>query len=405
MLGIATLLFLGYMFSYDRKSIKWKTIIRLFSSLIITAFIIKKFSFGTLFIQKIADGFSFLYNSAERGTEFLFGSLANTSGPWGFIFLVKVFPVIIFFSALISLLHYLGFLQWLVGIIGKVVRPLLGTRGPETLCAIANSFLGQTEAPILIKSYLAGMNESEIFAVMVAGMGTVSAGIMAVYSSLGISMYHLLTTSLMSISSTLLMAKLWYPDKTLHKDSAKELVEVENVSKSHNAFDALAQGASDGAMLVINIGAMLIVTISLLGLFDDALCVFSRFIAPYVPFSTSCLSMRGIFGIFGVPAAWFLGIDNAYLLDVGHLIGVKVAVNEMVAFSKMAEYAFDSRTHTLLSYTLCGFSNFSSIGIQLGGIGILAPGSRSIIGKLGVRAVFAAACANILNAYVMGLFI
>lgn len=403
--GVFSIIIIGVFFSVDSKKIEWRKQCKIFSLLLLMAFFLLKFSIGVYFIKIIANIFVNLYGSAEKGIQFLFGSLSDFSGPWGFIFAFRVIPVIIFFSALIAALNFLGWIEKAVTFVGKIVSPLMGTRKAETLCAIANSFLGQTEAPILIKDYLSAMSDSEIFAVMVSGMGTISGALIAVYGVLGVSINHLLISSFLSIPATLFVAKLWVPleDNSFKEDTTKKSIQ----KKDFNILDAIAQGTFEGLSLALNIGAILLVTISLLGLIDSLFSCFYTFISTSIGLSVNqyFFSLKNIFSILGIPAAWVIGISKEGLYFAASLIGTKITVNEMLAYSNLFHFKFCERDTILLTYALCGFSNFSCIGIQIGGISVLAPEKRSVISKYGFKAVFAAACSNILVACIVNLII
>ncbi len=406
--GILVFTLIGVFLSDNPKKINWKNQFKMFFLLMALAVFFIKVSWGVLLIEYIADFFSSLYMATEKGIEFLFGNLANPMGPWGFIFLFKVIPIIIFFSALIAGLRYMGFIQRAVSGLGKILTPLMGTQNAETLCAAANSFLGQTEAPILIKDYLPSMSDSELFAVMVSGMGTISGGLLAVYGCLGIPIKHLLISSILSIPATLFFAKLVMP---YSGNNTKEAVRVSKEDVGINLLDALAKGTIDGLNLAMIIAAILLVTISLLGIINNVFSFLSYLIVFGYQYFTGTvlqgdiLSLEKILAFVGYPAAWLIGVSKDFLQEAASLIGTKIAVNEMIAYSKLVALNIDPRNLIILTYALCGFSNFSSIGIQIGGIGALCPEKRGIISKLGIKAVFTAACANLLIASIISFLI
>ena len=398
-IGIALIFLVGYFFSEDRKNIDWKRLIILLGFTFILAGLLLKFSVGVVFLEKISNVFVSIYSAANSGIEFVFGALAK-DGPLGFIFAIRVLPVIIFFSALISVLYYLQVIQYFVYGLGKLFHKILGTTGPETLCTVANSFLGQTEAPLLIKSYLKSMVESEIFTVMVSGMGTLSAGIIAVYGYLGLPLNHLLISSVLSIPSTILISKLWYPNKS-KKDSKNLKVDI---SKEKSFFMAIGKGTSEGLFLAMNVGAMLIVMISLLFCIDNILLYFGSYINNIFDFDFEW-TLSSIFSYIAYPFVWGLNLSKMDTFTVAGLVGTKVCINEMIAYLSMLKMNLAPNVFILATYMLCGFSNFSCIGIQLGGIGGLEESTKPTIAKLGIKAVFAAAFSNLLITYIVSFFI
>ena len=345
-----------------------------------------------------------LYGFADQGVQFVFGNLANPSGSWGFIFAIKVLPIIIFFGALMSLLFYLGFVQKLVNLLGYLVRPILGTSGAETLCAIANSFLGQTEAPLLIRHYLANMTKSEMFVVMVSGMTTVSGAIMAVYVAMGVQAQHILVSALMAIPASILIAKMIYPK--IEASATDHGASAENASSAKNIFDAISSGTVDGLGLAMNVGAMLVVFISLMAMLNALLGNCSVLINYLFNTSLPVISLNTVFAYLFSPFAYLLGLVGQEATYAAELLGTKITINELVAFDKMMHMPqLTARTQAILTYALCGFSNFSCIGIQVGGIGALVPEKRVWLTEMGLMAVLASSLANMLSALMVALLI
>lgn len=395
-IGIVSIFIISILFSNNRSKIGWKNIFFMFISIWIFAYFLLHSYVGINLIASVASGVDWLYGAGLEGIKFLFGDLTLITGPWGFIFAIRVLPMIIFFSALTSILYYFGIIQWVVNLVGVLVRPLYGTTGPETLCAIGNSFLSQTEAPLLIKSYLKYMSESEIFVVMVSGMATISSGLFAVYGALGIPVKHLLVSSILSIPASLFIAKLWIP--AIGKKNAKEeLVKKDN---ENSFFGALASGTTNGLMLALNIGAMLLVIIALLFCINQ----FIIYVTSYL-FPESALSLESVFGFIMWPAAWAMGIPSAEIAEVASVLGSKVAINEMVAYISLAKMNLSVQSLIYATYALCGFSNFSCIGIQISCIGSMEESIKPILSKLGIKAVFASAMVNLLVTYIIGFFI
>lgn len=395
-IGIFGIFLISFLMSENKSKIAWKNIFFMFISIWIFAYFLLHSYVGINFISTIASGVDWLYSAGLEGIKFLFGELVNTSGVWGFLFAFRVLPMVIFFSALTSILYYFGVIQWFVGIVGFVFRPLYGTTGPETFCAIGNSFLSQTEAPLLIKSYLKHMSESEIFVVMVSGMATISSGLFAVYSMLGISVKHLLVSSILSIPASLVIAKLWIPQTG--RENIKEKM-IKN-DRDDSFFGALGAGTSNGLMMALNIGAILLVIIAFLFCINH----FISFAVSFL-FNIQNFTLESLFSIIMWPATWAMGIPSSEISTVASLLGSKIAVNEMIAYLALAKLNLSTQATIYATYALCGFSNFSCIGIQISGIGSMEESIKPTLSKLGLKAVFAAALTNLLVTYIIGFFI
>lgn len=401
--GIFFIIGIAYSCSQYRKKVKFKLILNALAMQFAIAFVALKTSWGKAGVQFLADGIKYLYEYATIGTQFLFGNLANGSGTaWGVVFAVQILPMIVFFGAFMALLFHIGIVQRMVGGIGYVVQPLLGTSGSETLCAIANSFLGQTEAPLLIRNYLAKMTKSELLVVMVSGMGTISGSILAIYASFGAPIEHLLAASVMAIPATIMIAKILLPETEKVKEG-KAKVTIEG--GSGNVFDAISTGTRDGLHLALNVGAMLISFIALVAMINGCLGGATGWVNKLLGTQIPSLSLNLIFSWIFYPFAFFLGFTGSEATQVGQLIGTKVAINEFVAYLDLVSMNLSPRASALATYALCGFSNFSCIGIQIGGIGALVPEKRKWLTELGLTAVLGGALSNLLTAMVAGLFI
>ncbi len=408
--GVLVILGIAYCFSHNRARIQKKIIMSAGLLHLILSFFVLKTAIGQAIISSIAGIIASLYHAADGGIQFVFGALGAPTAPWGFIFAFHVLPIIIFFGAFMALLFHIGLVQKFVGAINYGLQPLLGTSGAETLCAIANSFLGQTEAPLLIRHYIKNMTKSEIFVVMVSGMGTISGALLAVYAVMGVPAQFLLSSSVMAIPATILIAKIMYPETEKPETLGKAHIKHEEISEApSNILGAISAGTSDGLMLALNVGAMLIAFIALIGMINSLLgfsCEkINLFFSLLGTFSIPCLTLQDIFGYMFAPFGYLLGLTGTEIFKAGQLLGLKVAVNEMVAFSNMLKMNLSHRAIALLTFALCGFSNFSCIGIQIGGIGVLAPNKRGVLSELGLRAVFAATLANLLSAMVAGLLL
>ena len=406
-IGIGVVIGLAMLFSRNRNAINGKLVLHALGLQFAIALVTLKTSIGHTVLGAISHYVAQIYQFADEGAVFLFGNLVK-EGPWGFIFAFKVLPVIIFFGALMAVLFYWGVVQKCVLAVNWCIQPLLGTTGAETLCAVANSFLGQTEAPLLVRNYLKHMSKSELLVVMVSGMGTISGAILVVFAAMGVPISHLLTASVMAIPATIMMAKILLPEEA--KEHATQHAQIEMKSEANNIFDALAAGTSDGLWLALNVGAMLISFVALIGLVD-AVCGFGGqkvnqlLVLLGIDMQLPLLSLKSIFGVLFRPFAWLLGFTGSVATDVGQLIGMKVVANEMIAYGAMIEMGLPGRVVEVVTYALCGFSNFSCIGIQVGGIGALVPEKRAWLTELGLYAVFGAALANLLSAMIANILI
>ena len=398
-LGIIVVLLLCYLFSVKKEKIIWNLVFRALALQFAIGFFVLRTKIGETVVQSLANGIKHLYSYAEYGSKFIFGSLVDASQPWGFIFAFKVLPIIIFFAALTSVLFYWGIVQKLVGLLNFFVEPILKSSGPETLCAVANSFLGQTEAPLLIKNYLANMTKSELFVVMVSGMATISGGILAAFAAMGVPALHMLAASMMAIPASIMIAKILIPAG----EKQDQEVIIKDTSKAANFFDALATGTYDGLLLALNVGAALIVFTALLNLTDS---FFHWFSSSLSVFGFNCnFGLKSLLGYLFSPFGYLLGFTGAEANYAGQLLGIKISANELLAYQEMLTLNLPERTVAIMTYALCGFSNFSCIGIQVSGIGAIAPNKRLWLTELGVKAVLASALANLLSAFIAGIIL
>lgn len=346
--------------------------------------------------KAVGAGIEALVTASDKGAEFVFGSLSKVDGPSGFVFAFKALPPIIFVSAFFSVLYYLGVLQLLVRLLARAMMYLMGTSGAETLSVSANVFMGQTEAPLIVKPFVPRMTRSELLALMGSGMAHISGGMMAVYISYGADPVAILCTCVMACPCSLYLTKLVYPEagKPVTAGAAPIAVETPYV----NVIDAAAAGVKDGLMLALNVAAMLIGFIAFIALFDIILGG-----------TFTGVTLDQIFGTMFAPVAYLLGVQPDDCDKVGNLLGLKLAANEHVAYLKLkgwnatGEVVMDPRSKLLAVYALTGFANFASVGIQLGGIGAMAPGRRADLAKLGMKALFIGFLATLINAAVAGL--
>lgn len=408
LLGIAFIIAIAIFFSRKRSAINYKLIANGLLLQFLLGYSILCTNIGQTVVGAIARVVNSVYLFADEGSSFVFGSLAQPDGPWGFIFGVKVLPIIIFFGALMALLFHWGIIQMVVFGLSYLVRPLLGTSGAETLCAVSNSFLGQTEAPLLVKNYLKTMTKSEMLVVMVSGMATISGAILAVFAAMGVPVQHLLTASMMAIPGSLVIAKVLYPETEQSKTAAGAQVAFEGGTK--NVFEAVSNGTTDGLYLALNVGAMLISFLALLALLNSMLTGCSDYINIGLEYlglgiRIPLLSLDVIFSFLFSPFGWLLGFRGEEALKVGQLLGTKVTVNELIAYGDMLTMNLSERTAGVVTYALCGFSNFSCIGIQIGGIGALVPEKKEWLCELGLLTVLGGSLSNLLSALIASLLI
>ncbi|MGJ8650672.1 MAG: NupC/NupG family nucleoside CNT transporter [Opitutaceae bacterium] len=398
LLGYCVLIAFAWLCSTSRKDINWRTI---------GGAIAIQFGFGVLVLfvpwgkSALAWLSELVYAVIAFGNDgilFLFGGLSDPSQSLGFVFAFKVLPVIIFFSSLISVLYYLRVMPIVVTLIGGGIRKLLGTSRAESLSATANIFVGQTEAPLAIKPYLPRMTRSEFFAVMVGGLASIAGSVLAGYAAMGVELKFLLAACFMAAPAGLLFAKLLIPE-TETADNSK--LEEDKEGAPVNVFDAAAHGAGDGLKLALNVGAMLIAFIGLIALINGMLGWAGGL------FGYEALSLQLILGYAFSPVAWLLGVPWEQAVTGGSFIGQKLVLNEFVAFAEFAPIAetFAPRTQAILTFALCGFANFSSIAILLGGLGSLVPQRRQEIAQLGLKAVLAGTLANLSSAAIAGMLI
>lgn len=397
-LGIIVILAIAFLLSENKKKINWRLVVTGLGLQIVFAVLILKVPLGQRIFQSASDAITKLLDFTREGSEFLFGPLMDTEAV-GFVFVVQVLPTIVFFSSLMGVLYYLGIMQFIVKFLAKFICKVLGTSGSETLSAVGNIFLGQTEAPLLVKPFVQRMTRSEIMAIMVGGMSTVAGGVMAGYVAMGIPAGHLLAASIMAAPAGLVLAKILVPETEESETKNSADIVVENTAS--NVVEAAANGASDGLGLALNVGAMLLAFIALLGLLNFLMGAFGGL------FGFPELSFQFILGKVFSPLAYLMGVPFVDISTAGSLLGQKVILNEFVAYSDLSVFiaagSLQPKTILILTYALCGFANFSSIAIQIAGIGGLAPEKKGIIAKLGFKALIGGALATCLTATVAGI--
>ena len=397
-LGILVLLALGYAFSKNRKAINWRTVGGAFAIQFGLAAFVLGTSVGGDVLGWMTHGFNQLIGAGNQGIEFLFGDVARDKSV-GFVFAFRVLPVIIFFSSLIAVLYHLRVMQLIIFFVGGALHKVLGTSRAESFSATANIFVGQTEAPLVIRPYLSKMSSSELFAVMVGGLASVAGSILAGYAGLGARMDYLLAACFMAAPGGLLFAKLLFPETEEVNDGKIEMAEGEE--KPVNFIDAAALGAGSGLKLALNVGAMLLAFIGLIAVINLMLGGVGGW------FGKDDFSLQMILGWLFAPVAWLIGVGSSEIQQAGSMIGQKLVLNEFVAFIQFdaIRESLTPRTQGIVTFALCGFANLSSIAILLGGLGVMAPNRRQEIARLGLRAVFAATLANLTSAALAGIFL
>ncbi|TVN67865.1 NupC/NupG family nucleoside CNT transporter [Vibrio cholerae] len=393
-IGVTVLILCAYLLSESRSAINWKTISRALLLQIGFAALVLYFPLGQTALSSLSNGVSGLLGFADVGIRFLFGDLADT----GFIFAVRVLPIIIFFSALISALYYLGVMQKVIALIGGGIQRFLGTSKAESLVATGNIFLSQGESPLLVRPFLANMTRSELFAVMAGGMASVAGSVLGGYAGLGVELKYLIAASFMAAPGSLMMAKIIVPERGVPIDQSQ--VELDKAQDS-NLIDALASGAMNGMKVAVAVGTMLIAFVSVIAMVNTGL----ENLGDLVGFSG--ITLQAMFGYLFVPLAWVIGIPSHEVLAAGSYIGQKVVMNEFVAFIDFVEHKalLSEHSQVIITFALCGFANIGSIAIQLGSIGVIAPERRSEVANLGIKAVIAGTLANLMSACLAGIFI
>ncbi|MBP1642514.1 MAG: nucleoside transporter [Acidobacteria bacterium] len=394
--GLFAMIGIAWALSVDRRAIRWRTVVVGTALQVVFALVILRTEVGRQVFDWIGTVITRFLDFTDAGASFVFGEKFKE-----FYFAFKVLPTIIFFSSFITILYYLGILQWIVRKFAMIMVRFMGTSGTESLSASANIFVGQTEAPLLIKPYVSTMTNSELMAVMTGGFATIAGGVMAAYVGMGVPAKHLLAASVMSAPAALVMAKLMFPEKEKSHTAGKVDIEVERPWA--NVIDAAASGAADGLKLALNVGAMLIAFVALIALLDWPI----GWLGGLAGFPE--LSLNVVLGWVCSPLAWLMGVPWAEADKVGTLIGIKTAVNEFVGYVRMEEMVrageLSERSVAIATYALCGFSNFSSIAIQIGGIGGMAPERKADLARLGLRAMVAGSLACFQTATIAGFLL
>jgi CNT family concentrative nucleoside transporter len=420
LLGLITMLGLAYLFSSNRRAIRVKTVVTGLVLQFVFALFVLRFSFGRNLLEWAGNGVNKFLQYSFAGSQMVFGELGRKGGQFGLIFAFQVLPTVIFISAFFAVLYHYGIMQFIIRQAAKVMIRM-GASGAESLDVAASIFMGQTEAPLTIRPYLPSLTRSELMTVMTAGMAHVSGGIMGAYILYGVEAKHLLSAVIMTAPGTILMAKMFVPEteepvtsphrKTdatkdvttdAKKDSPVVDIDAEAMPKDENVLGAITRGTIDGLHLALNIAAMLISFLALIALTDGIFAGIHNHMFSWFP-----SSLEQVFGVIFAPIAFVIGIPWKECALVGNLLGTRMVINELVAYSMLGaqKAALDPRSFAVATFALCGFANFSSIGIQIGGISALAPNKRGELAKLGFRAMIAGTMANLMSASIVGILL
>jgi CNT family concentrative nucleoside transporter len=407
-LGLLTMLSLAFAFSTNRRAIRFKTVAWGLGLQLAFAVFVLKVEIGRLIFQMAGDAVKKLLDNAFAGSSFVFGELGKQHSSMGFYFAFQVLPTIIFIAAFFAVLYHYGIMQFIIRQAAKVMTRFMGASGAESLNVAASIFMGQTEAPLTIRPFLPDLTRSELMTIMTSGMAHVSGGIMAAYILIGIDPKHLLTAVIMTAPGTILISKMLVPETEQPKTAGRVVMseEEQEAEKKENLLGAIARGTTDGLNLALNVAAMLISFLALVALLNAILggihTGLAHFGLPWFP-----ESLERIFGVVFAPIAWVIGIPWRDCLAIGNLLGTRMALNEVIAFTMLGtqKAALDPRSFTIATFALCGFANLSSIGIQIGGIGALAPNKKGELARLGLRAMLAGTMANLMSASIAGMLL
>ena len=387
-IGILVVLAIALLLSWDRRNIPWKTVGKGLAVQFIIAILLVKLPIGRTIVSAVSDVVTAVIGCGQSGLDFVFGSLNDGSA--GYIFIIQTLGNIIFVSALVGVLYYIGVLGVVVKVIGRIVGKLMGTTEVESFVAVANMFLGQTDSPILVSKYLRNLTDSEVFVILVSGMGSMSVSILGGYHALGIPMEYLLIASAMVPIGSILLSKIILPQAAPAQVSSG--VRMDNKGDNSNVIDALAEGASTGMTMVLAIGANLVGVIGMIAVVDLIL-------------SAANITLADIFSYVFAPFGYLMGLEGQEIMMAGRLLGTKLIANEFIAFQDLGGIigTLDERTALICSLSLCGFANVSSIGICVGGIGVLCPEKRPTLARLVVRAMLGGVLVSLLSALIVGV--
>jgi CNT family concentrative nucleoside transporter len=405
LLGLTVFLGLAYAFSTDRRAIRWRTVAWGLSLQIVFAFLVIKWNTGQRILHSISTVITNLLGHSADGSSLVFGALGTPGNPAA-VLAFAVLPTIIFVSAFFAIMYHIGLMQYIIRVVAWIMQRTMGTSGAESTNVAASIFMGQTEAPLTIRPFLAGATRSELMTIMTSGMAHVSGGIMAAYISFGINAQDLLSAVIMTAPGTILIAKMLVPETEVPATQGTVHMPPNEEHKNENFIAAVARGTIDGGQLAFNVAIMLISFVALVGLFNAIMLGISNFAWAHghVPFPHS---LNAILGVVGAPVAWLIGIPWHNCKQIGNLLGTRTMINEFVAFTNLGQLkaALPARTFSIATFALCGFANVGSIGMQIGGIGALVPARRNDLAQLGVRAMLAGTMANLMSAAIVSMLL
>jgi CNT family concentrative nucleoside transporter len=403
-LGLVLMLAVAWLFSTNRKAIRWRVVAVGVALQILFAIFVTRVLWGQLAIAKAGEGAKRLLACSFAGSRFVFGEAGAQNSNLGFIFAFQVLPAIIFIAAFFAILYYFGVMQILIRMVAVVMEKTMGASGAESLNVAASIVMGQTEAPLTIRPFLPRLTQSELMVVMTAGMAHVSGSIMAAYIATGVAPGHLLAAVIMTAPGTLTVAKMLVPETEVPETACGATLPQEE--RAGNVLEAAAKGTSDGLALALNVAAMLISFLAIIFLINALLGGTHNLLAAH-GFTWFPASLEKIFGTLFAPIAFIIGVPWHDCMAIGNLLGTRMVLNELVAFSMLGaqKAALDPRSFTIATFALCGFANFSSIGIQIGGLGALAPSRRADLARLGFKAMIAGTMANLMSACIVGVLL
>ncbi|MCW7548150.1 NupC/NupG family nucleoside CNT transporter [Photorhabdus sp. APURE] len=417
LVGMAVLILIAVLFSSNYRAIKLRTVVGAFLIQVAIGAFVLYVPAGKKILMGMSEGVSSVIQYGQQGMDFIFGGLVSPKmfelfGGGGFVFALRVLPIIVFFSSLIAVLYYIGVMQLVIKILGGGLQKILGTSRTESLSATANIFVGQTEAPLVVRPYIATMTKSELFAVMCGGLASVAGSVLAGYASMGVPLEYLIAASFMAAPGGLLFAKLMVPETEKTSDTVDAMSLVAAEERPANIIDAAASGAASGMQLALNVGAMLLAFVALIALLNGILGGIGGW------FKYPQLSLELMLGWVCAPIAYLIGVPWNEATVAGSFIGQKLVVNEFVAFMNFGEYlkpddevaaaglqVLSDNTKAIISFALCGFANLSSVAILLGGLGGMAPNRRGDVARLGMKAVMAGTLSNLMSATIAGFFL
>ncbi|WP_205634756.1 NupC/NupG family nucleoside CNT transporter [Photorhabdus namnaonensis] len=417
LVGMAVLILIAVLFSSNYRAIKLRTVLGAFLIQVAIGAFVLYVPAGKKILIGMSEGVSSVIQYGQKGMDFIFGGLVSPKmfelfGGGGFVFALRVLPIIVFFSSLIAVLYYIGVMQLVIKILGGGLQKILGTSRTESLSATANIFVGQTEAPLVVRPYIATMTQSELFAVMCGGLASVAGSVLAGYASMGVPLEYLIAASFMAAPGGLLFAKLMVPETEKTSDTVDAMSLVSEEERPANIIDAAASGAASGMQLALNVGAMLLAFVALIALLNGILGGIGGL------FKYPQLSLELMLGWICAPIAYLIGVPWSEATVAGSFIGQKLVVNEFVAFMNFGEYlkpddvvaaaglqVLSDHTKAIISFALCGFANLSSVAILLGGLGGMAPSRRGDVARLGMKAIIAGTLSNLMSATIAGFFL